>query len=150
VFCFDNVYTINYNGGIKISLNLGNSMSKFISVYDITMKYNYSQNVLFANLKTSQKTGRDKVDKETGEILVNPKTGEVIPIPERKYFEWEGRFVGNAFEPAKGLRNGQSIDIVNGWTEKDTFKGKNGQTIEKVYIIISDFVLSDLNFENVT
>ena len=58
-----------------MSLNV--SGSKYIKVYDPTIRLDYSDKVLWANLVSSRKTGAGKVDGETGEAVV-------IPIRERK------------------------------------------------------------------
>ena len=55
-----------------MSLNV--SGSKYIKVYDPTIRLNYSDKVLWANLVSSRKTGAVKVDGETGEAVVNPNT----------------------------------------------------------------------------
>ena len=60
----------------------------------------------------------------------------------RVYSYWEGRFIGNALEPAKALQNGQSIYIVNGWIEKENTTGKNGKKYTNTIVVITDFVLS--------
>ena len=95
-----------------MSFNIGENSSKFVSVSNVTMKFAFSDKVLFADLRTSRKTGNYKADKETGAAILDEKGN---PVPERSYSRWEGRFVGNAFEPAKALKNGQAINIVNGW-----------------------------------
>lgn len=123
-----------------MSLNIGDKNSRYVFVSNVTMRFAFSEKVLFADLRTSRKTGNMKVNKETGEII-NDEHGN--PVPERAYSRWEGRFVGNAFEPAKALSNGQYIDIVNGWLEKEESTGKHGQKYTNVFAVISDFTLSD-------
>ena len=123
-----------------MSFNIGNMNSKFITVRNITMKFALSEKVLFATLHTSRKTENIKMDRETGEVITNEK-GE--PIFERIYSNWEGRFVGNAFEPAKGLKNGEAINILNGWIDKEEKIGKNGQKYTNIFAIITDFELSN-------
>ncbi|BAL01904.1 hypothetical protein OBV_p-00490 (plasmid) [Oscillibacter valericigenes Sjm18-20] len=123
-----------------MSLNVGTEMSKYVVVNNVTMRFAFSEKVLFADLRTSRKTGKQRVDKASGEVLTDSHGN---PIPERTYSHWEGRFVGNAFEPAKALCNGQSIDITQGWVEKDEATGKGGQKYTNVYVIITDFVLSE-------
>ena len=86
-----------------MSLNV--SGSKYIKVYDPTIRLNYS-------------------DKE---------------VQERAFSRWEARFVGNAFEPSKFLRDGDSIDIVTGWVTSEKFVGKDGNPHYKVIVTISDF-----------
>lgn len=105
-----------------MGLDLGESRSKRIAVSNVTMRFNVSEKILFANFITSHKTGRT--------IL---KDG--VSIPERKYRTWMGRFVGNALEAAKGLADKQYIDIVNGWLDWDDYDNS-------IYICVSDFVLS--------
>lgn len=123
-----------------MSLNVGNTNSRYVVVNNVTMRFAFSEKVLFADLRTSRKTGNPKVNKKTGEIITDEHGSN---ISERTYTHWEGRFVGNAFEPAKALKNGQIIDIINGWVDKEESVGKNGQRFVNVYIIITDFTLSD-------
>ncbi|MBD5402958.1 hypothetical protein HDR58_09220 [bacterium] len=122
-----------------MSFNIGENSSKYVVVSNITMRYAFSEKVLFADLRTSHKTGNHKIDRETG----NPIFDDIgNPVPERTYSHWEGRFVGNAFEAAKGLKNGQAINIVNGWLDKET-NISNGKKYTNVFAVITDFVLSD-------
>jgi len=124
-----------------MSFNIGEKNSKYVVVRNVTMRYAFSEKVLFADLRTSRKTGNPITDKETGEISTD-KDGN--PVPERVYAHWEGRFVGNAFEPAKALKNGQAINVVNGWLDKEESTGKNGREYVNVFAVITDFTLSDL------
>ncbi|MDD3946219.1 MAG: hypothetical protein PHI19_00070 [Clostridia bacterium] len=127
-----------------MSFNIGNNPSRYVAVSNVTMRYSVSEKMLFADLRTSKRTGRPKHDKETGEVVLD-KQGK--PVPERVYTHWEGRFVGKAFEPAKALRNGTYIDIVKGWTEKEEITS-NGKTYTTVYIVISDFNESSDDMKN--
>lgn len=122
-----------------MSFNIGENSSKYVVVSNITMRYAFSEKVLFADLRTSHKTGNPKINKETGEPVID-ETG--VPVPERTYSYWEGRFVGNAFEAAKALKNGQAINIVNGWLDKEV-RAKDGKKYTNVFAVITDFVLSD-------
>jgi hypothetical protein len=119
-----------------MSLNIGNNQSKYVGVYDVSIKFAFSEKATFAKLRTSAKTNKPKLD-ENGEAVFNEETGK--PVMERKTSHWEGIFVGNAFEPSKTLSNGTLIDITSGWIEQNT--GSNGKTYLNVYI--SDFELSD-------
>lgn len=123
-----------------MSFNIGEKNSKFVAVSNVTMRFAFSEKVLFADLRTSRKTGNPKINKETGEIITDAQGN---PVPERIYTHWEGRFVGNAFEPAKALKNGQAINILNGWIDKEDSTGKNGQKYTNVFAVITDFELSD-------
>lgn len=123
-----------------MSFNVGEGNSRYVAVSNVTMRFAFSERVLFADLRTSRKTGRPKVDKDTGAVVTDEKGN---PVPERVYTYWEGRFVGNALEPAKALGNGQAINIVNGWIDKETWTGENGKRREKTFVVITDFVLSD-------
>lgn len=67
-----------------MSLNV--SGSEYIKVYDPTIRLNYSDKVLWANLVSSRKTGAVKVDGETGEAVVNPNTGK--EVQERAFSRW--------------------------------------------------------------
>lgn len=102
-----------------MSFNIGEKNSKFVAVSNVTMRFAFSEKVLFADLRTSHKTGNPKINKETGEIITDAQGN---PVPERIYTHWEGRFVGNAFEPAKALKNGQAINILNGWIDNTDFE----------------------------
>jgi len=128
-----------------MSFNIGGVESKYVSVKNPNIRFNYSDKVIFAELTTSRKTGRAKIDEETGEALIDSNGN---PIPERAYYTWEGRFVGNAFEPSKGLKNGQMIDIEVGWIEKEANTSKSGKEYINYYVTISDFRLSSFDIES--
>lgn len=122
-----------------MSFNIGENKNKYVTVSNVTMRFVSSEKVLFADLRTSRKTGRFKIDKQTGEAIT---TKDGTPVAERIYSHWEGRFVGNALEPAKELQNGQSINIVNGWIEKENTTGKDGKKYTNTIVVITDFVFS--------
>jgi len=125
-----------------MSLNVGDSNSRYVRVSNVSMKFAYSDKVAFADLITSHKTGRPKTDPETGVVITNTQGEEV---PERRYSRWEGRFVGNAFEPSKTLKNGTLIDITQGWIEKETKLGRDNKTpFTNYYVTISEFTISDV------
>ena len=124
---------------MAMSFDIGKKNSRYVAVSNVTMRFDISEKMLFADLRTSRKTGRPKTD-ANGEVVADEK-GK--PIPERVYAFWDGRFVGNAFEPAKGLKKGQAIDIINGWIDKENWTGEDGKRHEKVVVVITDFVLSD-------
>lgn len=123
-----------------MSLNV--SGSKYVRVYNPAIRLNYSDKVVFADLVSSRKTGNVKVDKDTGEVVVNSETGK--EVPERAFSRWEGKFVGNAFEPSKGLRDGTSIDIISGWVTHEPFKGADGKDHAKAVVTILEFSPSDV------
>ena len=122
-----------------MSFNIGERNSRFVAVSNVTMRYDFSEKVLFADLRTSRKTGRPKTD-ESGEVVIDEKGR---PVDERVFTFWEGRFVGNAFEPAKALKKGQMINIVNGWLDKEVWTGSDGKKRERVFAVITDFTLSN-------
>ena len=107
---------------------------------------NYSDKVLFANLVTSRKTGNAKIDKTTGEVVKDSETGK--EVQERAFSRWEGKFVGNAFEPSKTLRDGDMIDIVNGWVTAEPFTGKDGKTHISLMVTIAEFEPSIIDGED--
>ena len=117
-----------------MSLNV--SDSKYVTVYDPTIRLNYSEKVIFAKLVTSRKS-----DKATGEILTDADGKQIM---RREYSRWEARFVGNALEAAKGLRNGDRIDIVNGWMVNEPYMGNDKKEHYSSYVVISEFTLSDV------
>jgi hypothetical protein len=117
-----------------MSLNVGIDQSKFVYASNPTMRFNFSDKVIFAKLRTSSKTGRNKLD-ENGKELLDDNGNS---IPERKYSTWEARFVGDAFEAAKAFKKPTAINIVNGWIETETYKDKTS-----AYVTISDFSLCD-------
>lgn len=117
-----------------MSLNI--SGSRFVKVYDPSINLSYSDKVLFANLVSSRKTGRVMMDKESGEIAINEMGNK---MQERAFSRWTGKFIGNAFEPSKALRNGDEIDIINGWVSAEPYSGKDGKTHFNVVVTITDF-----------
>ena len=122
-----------------MSFNVGNASSKYVSVSNVLIRPRFSENVLFATLGTSRKTGNPQVDQETGEVLLDKNGKE---IPERKRVNWEGHFVGRAFESAKKLENGTLINILTGWIDMDEANGKDGKVFTHYYVTISDYELS--------
>lgn len=122
-----------------MSLNI--SGTKFVRVYDTEIKLQVSDKIVFAHLSTSRKTGKEQVDKETGEILMG-KDGE--PLQERRFSSWDARFVGQAFEPSKGLSAGAAINIINGWVTNEPFKRKDGTTGYALTVTISEFEACDI------
>lgn len=54
-----------------MSFNIGDKNSKFVTVSNVTMRFAFSEKVLFADLCTSRKTGNPKVNKNTGEIITD-------------------------------------------------------------------------------
>lgn len=124
-----------------MSLNI--SMSRYVRVYNPSIQLDISDKIIFADLRSSRKTRNVKVNKETGEVVINQKTGE--PMLERMYSRWKGKFVGAAFEAAKGLRNGATIDILNGWIVDEPHTSADGSTVfyDKC-VYISAFSLSDI------
>lgn len=121
-----------------MSLNLGDGISKYVVVRNASMRFQFSERVVFADLFVSRKTGNVKVDSETGEAVL--KDGQ--PVHERVYTKWEGRFCGNALEAAKTLQNGQAINITQGWMEKDeNVSKKTNRVYTNVYVMITDFEL---------
>lgn len=122
-----------------MSLNISGSM--YVRVYDTELKLQVSDKIVFARLSTSRKTGNDLMDAETGKALTG-KDGK--PLPERRFSSWNARFVGNAFEPSKGLAAGQTINIVNGWIVNEPFTKKGGSTGYAQTVTITDFEVCDV------
>lgn len=122
-----------------MSLNI--SGTKIVRVYDTEIKLQVSDKIVFAHLSTSRKTGKEQVDKETGEVLIG-KDGN--PLQERRFSSWDARFVGQAFEPSKGLASGAAINILNGWITNEPFKRKDGTTGYALTVTISDFEACDI------
>lgn len=122
-----------------MSLNI--SGTKFVRVYDTEIKLQVSDKTVFARLSTSRKTGKEQVDKETGNI-VRGEDGK--PLQERRRSSWSARFVGNAFEPSKGLAPGQAINIINGWIVNEPYKRKDNTTGYSLVATITDFEVSDV------
>lgn len=123
-------------------MSLSISGSRYVRVYNPTLRFEVSDKIIFAELSSSRKTGNVKTDKITGEVLTNPATGDTIP--ERKYSRWKGRFVGNAFEAAKGLRSGDSIDVITGWITAEKFPGTDGKEHISYEVTIAEFVPSNV------
>jgi hypothetical protein len=117
-----------------MSFNVGLEQSKFVYVSNPTIRFAFSDKVVFAKPRTSSKTGRNKVDDKGNEIL----DADNNTIPERKYSTWEGRFVGEAFEAAKAFKKPTAINIIAGWIDTETFNNKTS-----AFVTISDFSLCD-------
>lgn len=72
-----------------MSLNV--SGSKYIKVYDPTIRLNYSDKVLWANLVSSRKTGAVKIDGETGGSCCKSQYGKgsagkgIFPLGSKVY-----------------------------------------------------------------
>ena len=52
-----------------MSFNIVEIKNKYVTVSNVTMRFVSSEKVLFADLRTSRKTGRFKIDKQTGEAI---------------------------------------------------------------------------------
>lgn len=117
------------------------SGSKYIRVFDASIKLNVSDKMVFANLVSSRKTGRVLTDKETGEAVLND---EGNPVQERVNSRWEGVFVGKAFEAVKNLRDGAAINIISGWITSESYRDKGGNEHRRVRVTIADFEPSDI------
>lgn len=101
-----------------------NITGKFVTVFQPEIQLNVSERIVFANLSTSKK------NKSVG--------GEISYVN----MSWKGRFVGDAFEPAKALRNGDKIDITSG-----AITNRYDKINDHLYVdvIIFDFSMSDTN-----
>lgn len=102
-----------------------NITGKFVTVFQPEIQLNVSERIVFANLSTSKK------NKGVG--------GEISYVN----MSWKGRFVGDAFEPAKALRNGDKIDITSGAISNRFDKSNGGHLY--VDVIIFEFAMSDTN-----
>lgn len=123
-----------------MGLNIGEGISKYIIVRNTSMRFQYSEKIVFADLFVSHKTGKVKVDPETGEAILR----DGVPVPERRYTKWEGRFCGDALEAAKTLRNGQAINITDGWIDKEEYTiKKTGKVVSNIFVVIADFEYCD-------
>lgn len=125
-----------------MTMSLSISGSKYVKVYNPTIKLSYSNKVLFATLVSSRRTGNAKVNHETGDVIINPETGK--EVQERAYSRWDAKFVGNAFEASKGLRDGDSIDIISGWITAEKSVGHDNREYTNVVVTISEFTLSEV------
>lgn len=121
-----------------MSLNV--SGSKFVYVYDAEIKLQVSDKIVFAHLSTSRKTGNYRVDAQTGETLVDENGN---PFAERRFSSWRAKFVGDAFEAAKGVANGTAIHILNGWITNEAYRKRDGSTAYDLVVTITDFELSE-------
>lgn len=104
-----------------------NITGKYVTVFQPQINLNVSERMVFANLSTSKKnTSRE------GDISY-------------ENMSWKGRFVGDAFEPSKALRDGDKIDIVRGMITNKYDKEK-----KKLYVDVTifEYALSDTNKNN--
>lgn len=101
-----------------------NITRKYVTVFNPTIKLDVSERIVFADISTSKK---------------NVNNGEVT----YENMLWKNtRFVGEAFEPAKALHNGDIIDIVEGAIENHYDKEKKKQYTN---VIVFKFEFSVLN-----
>jgi len=119
-----------------MSLNV--SGTRFVHVYDTELKLQVSDKIVFARLSTSRKDSKHRQD------MTEELQDAADAAPERKYSSWNARFVGEAFEPAKGLSKGESIDIIKGWIVNEPYEKRDGSKGYSSYVTISEFALSDL------
>ena len=96
---------------------------KYCTVYNPCVRLNVSENILFADITSSSKDTR-----------TDPPTY----IQSR----WSNvAFVGDAFEPAKGLVNGDKINILRGSISNVWNKQKNKAFLN---ITVYEFEMSDV------
>lgn len=101
-----------------------NFTGKFVTVFEPHIKLDVSEHTVFANLSSSRKDNRTEP-------------------PTYKSSSWfDVRFVGEAFEPAKALRNLDKIDIIKGaiTNEKSSSNGKF-----YTELVVFEFSMSDLS-----
>lgn len=104
-----------------------NITRKFVAVFQPRIDLNVSENMVLANLSTSKK---------------KPGTDG---NPAYENMTWKAKFVGEAFEPAKALRNGDKIDVISGIIENEYDKEK-----DKLYVNVTifEFAMSDISKNN--
>ena len=122
-----------------MSLNV--SGSKFVYVYNTELKLQVSDKFVFAHLSTSRKTGKNRVDAETGETIVDEHGN---PLLERRFSSWNAKFVGNAFEPSKGLAAGAAINIISGWVTNEPFRNKDGVVVYSPVVTVTEFEVCEV------
>ena len=122
-----------------MSLNV--SGSKFVYVYNTELKLQVSDKIVFAHLSTSRKTGKNRVDAETGETIVDEHGN---PLLERRFSSWNAKFVGNAFEPSKGLAAGAAINIISGWVTNEPFRNKDGVVVYSPVVTVTEFEVCEI------
>lgn len=122
-----------------MSLNV--SGSKFVYVYNTELKLQVSDKIVFAHLSTSRKTGKNRVDAETGETIVDEHGN---PLLERRFSSWNAKFVGNAFEPSKGLAAGAAINIISGWVTNEPFRNKDGVVVYSPVVTVTEFEVCEV------
>lgn len=118
-----------------MGLSIGNRTS-YVTVWNITMRLNYSSKVVFADFAISRPTQTPKVDKRTGEVVVDDD-GNVVY--ERSYQKFKAKFVGEGAKKAISLTDGTFIEIITGWLEKEEYDTKSGEHKSEIYCIVSDF-----------
>lgn len=101
-----------------------NITGRYVTVFNPEIKLDVSEHTVFANLNTSRKDNR-------------------TTPPTYKTSSWlNARFVGEAFEPAKALRNKDKIDIIRGAITNEKSES-NGKFYNE--LVIFEFALSDLS-----
>lgn len=98
-----------------------NITGKYITVFQPQIDLNISGKMVFANISSSKKDTR-----------TNP--------PTYTNMSWKAKFVGEAFESAKALRDKDKIDIVKG-VISNTYDKEKGKLY--VDVTIFEFLMSD-------
>lgn len=101
---------------------------KYVYVFQPTMRLNVSERIIFANLATSKK---DTYLDESGERK-----------QKRSYMYWPAKFVGDAFEAAKALRDKDCINILHGAIE-NTYSAERKAYFITVVVFAFDLVPSE-------
>lgn len=101
-----------------------NITGKYVTVFNPEIKLDVSEHTVFANLNTSRKDNRTAPPTYITSSWLN------------------ARFVGEAFEPAKALRNMDKIDIIRGAITNEKSES-NGKFYNE--LVIFEFALSNVS-----
>lgn len=109
---------------------------KYVYVFQPVLRLNVSERIVFANLSTFKK---DTCFDENGYPLFD---NEGNKVQKKFYMHWPAKFVGDAFEAAKSLRDKDCINILNGVIENIYNKEKKTYYVT-VVVFEFEFVTSE-------
>ena len=109
---------------------------KYVYVFQPALLLNISERIVFANLSSVKK---DTCLDKSGYPLFDQEGNKVI---KKTYMHWPAKFVGEAFEAAKTLRDKDCINITRGAIEN--YYNKEKKTVSITVVVFEfEFVTSE-------